>query len=475
MNGNMIYLCTLCFLLQLEETVETLVKHLIQYHESQDKVKVQNVGYKKISCHSNGNGATTSGDNSMAGSEDSQCKDLLMNTVCQLNAKTQQSFPSSGQSRHPGVVHIQTKTNEVVPCSENLTQTPFLLSVSQLHTSQYLLLSDGGQNSTVTTSGCQLHPIPHVLDQPIHHLSHPLQPGEVTLGFRGDNSLPKSHHVPQNVPGQLNVFAHPNSTDTLPKSHVMYSDTGSCQPVGGDAGHMPPLENVSANDIHSIINGPYSVNAAGSYGILPQTVTCAGNNNIPVDSFCSGQHVMSSDIKSSETYNNYQQNSVFSSSTQCNGNSFQQAVPFSISTSENSSNSFPTGMTTNASTPGNFNDFSEEMAGNSCTLETSSYNILDNLDFEISDIEKLCDDLTGTSDSTKDHDMNKHRPCDAELANEIDLFNCDLVQSCQGQADQGFSNISSVCDSKGNENKSCEVSKEQNIVDYSPEWATTQV
>lgn len=417
----------------------------------------------------------------MVGSEDSQCKDLLMNTVCQLNAKTQHSFPSSSQRRHPGVVHIQTKSNNVIPCSENLTQPPFLLSVSQLHTSQYLLLSDGAQDSvTVTTSGCQLHPIPHVLDQPINHLSQPLQQEEVTLGFREDNSLSESHHVPQTVPGQLNIFAHPNSNDTLPKSNVMYTNSNdflssSCHPGNGNAGRVPHLENVSVDDIHNIINTPYSVDTSENYSGLPQAVTC--NSNIPGENYNSGQHVISGNMnKSSEAFNNFQHTGVFNSNAEESCNNFQEAAGFSTSTSENGGNNFQQGMSGNANTSGNFSNFTEEMSGNttaSLSLETTDYSILDNLDFEISDIEKLCDDLNGNSESSKDHDMNKDKSCDTELANEISLFNCDLVQSCQGQPDQGFSNISSVCDSK--ENKSCENLKEQKIVDYSPEWAYTQV
>lgn len=373
--------------LQLEETVEKLVKHLIQYHESQDKTKGQNIGYKKISCHSKPeDGASSTGDPSSASiPDDSQCKDILMNTVCQLNAKTQQSFPQAPHQRHSGVLHIQPKTSDSIPCSENLTQAPFLLSVSQLPTTSYLLLSGGVASNTVSsvtvTSGCQQQPIPHVLDQPIHHMSHPIQ-------------------VPHNIPGQLNLFAHPNSTDHDPhKTQMVYSGAQnfmptSCTQTKTDTGHVPHLRNVSADDIQDLIHSSFPVETSNNYANFPQAMNDNNNTGLP--------------------------------------------------------------------------------------LTTSDYNILDNLDFEISEIEKLYNDLSRQPDtnSLKGNGMHKNNTCDQELTNEINLFNSDLVQSCQVQPEQNFPDISTICDNKTVNNGkglSGHKGEEHKILDYSPEWSNSQV
>ncbi|CAG2221205.1 unnamed protein product [Mytilus edulis] len=371
----------------LEETVEKLVKHLIQYHESQDKNKGQNIGYKKISCHSKPeDGASSTGDPSSASiPDDSQCKDILMNTVCQLNAKTQQSFPQAPHQRHSGVLHIQPKATDSIPCSENLTQAPFLLSVSQLPTTSYLLLSGGVASNTVSsvtvTSGCQQQPIPHVLDQPIHHMSHPIQ-------------------VPHNIPGQLNLFAHPNSTDHDPhKTQMVYSEAQnfmptSCTQTKTDTGHVPHLRNVSADDIQDLIHSSFPVETSNNYANFPQAMNDNNNTGLP--------------------------------------------------------------------------------------LTTSDYNILDNLDFEISEIEKLYNDLSRQPDtnSLKGDGMHKNNTCDQELTNEINLFNSDLVQSCQVQPEQNFPDISTICDNKTVDNGkglSGHKGEEHKILDYSPEWSNSQV
>ncbi|XP_076087484.1 calmodulin-binding transcription activator 2-like isoform X1 [Mytilus galloprovincialis] len=370
----------------LEETVEKLVKHLIQYHESQDKNKGQNIGYKKISCHSKPeDGASSTGDPSSASiPDDSQCKDILMNTVCQLNAKTQQSFPQAPHQRHSGVLHIQPKATDSIPCSENLTQAPFLLSVSQLPTTSYLLLSGGVASNTVSsvtvTSGCQQQPIPHVLDQSIHHMSHPIQ-------------------VPHNIPGQLNLFAHPNSTDHDPhKTQMVYSEAQnfmptSCTQTKTDTGHVPHLRNVSADDIQDLIHSSFPVETSNNYANFPQAMNDNNNTGLP--------------------------------------------------------------------------------------LTTSDYNILDNLDFEISEIEKLYNDLSRQPDtnSLKGDGMHKNNTCDQELTNEINLFNSDLVQSCQVQPEQNFPDISTICDNKTVNNGkglSGHKGEEHKILDYSPEWSNSQ-
>ena len=373
----------------MEETVEKLVKHLIQYYEGQDKVKGQNVGYNKISCHSKpSDGASSTGDpsaDSISVSEDSQCKDIIMNTVCQLNAKTQQSFPQGNPTRHPSIVHIQPKTSEPVSCSNSLTQAPFLLSVSQLPTTSYLLLSGAASNpvsSVTVTSGCQQQPISHVLDQPIHQMSHPI-------------------HIPQDISGQLNLFAHHDRTDSdHNKAHMAYSEThayisSTCGQEKTETGHVPHLQNVSADDIQDIIQTSYPVEDR--------------------DNFSDFRHVLSE--------------------------SSNPAIP----------------------------------------MTSSDYNILDNLDFEISDIEKLYNDLSGHPDSVIDRQkgmnhIQKSATCDQELTNEINLFNSDLVQSCQGHQEQTFHDISCICDNKTLEkNLKGQKTHEQKILDYSPDWSNTQV